>query len=407
MFQSKGQVQKTQDEEAVRRARQNKLKMLNVDAQQQAPARNDVEQDDVARRGFVPLWLPSYDAKRRELLFVRRVTVSGRQAIQGFWASWPRIRKVSLDSIKDLFPNARLAPVDPTDGPPSGRMLASVPARLEPGPQPPVACPRITPARLMLAFAWGAIAFTTVAVGLALRAATDLSERRGNFVSAVTHELRTPLTTFRLYSEMLAEDMVREPDVRREYLATLRSEAERLSHLVENVLVFARVEDGRLSARRENLRVGDLLDRCAGRLENRAARSRMQIARRADPGDDAVVHADGEVIEQILFNLVDNACKYARDADDRRIHVSARIAGHAVEIRVRDHGPGVPRADRKRIFEPFTRAEVHDAGPAPGVGLGLALSRRLARDLGGGLRLDSPGADGATFVLSLPIVDGG
>ena len=403
-FRGKGQAQKTRDEAQIRQAAQTNIRGQFGDRQQapfQAPT---VETADVSQQGLAPIWLPSYGEKGRELFFARLVTVGGRRLIQGFWASWPTIRRTSLASIRDLFPDARLVPCEPGEGPPSGRSLASIPATLEPGPLPPIPERMITPARVTLTFAWGAIALTIVVVGLALRAAIDLGERRGNFVSAVTHELRTPLTTFRLYSEMLADDMVRDDKTRREYLSTLRSEAERLSHLVENVLVFARVEEGRLRARREDVRVGDILERYARRLESRAGRSGMELVLDGGAGGACTVRVDAEAVEQILFNLVDNSCKYAAGADDRRIHVTSADAGSFVEICILDHGPGVSSQDEKRIFEPFHRAEIHAASPAPGVGLGLALSRRLARAMGGSLQLDRSHPHGAAFVLSLPVV---
>jgi len=402
-FRGKGQDQKTRDEAQFRLAARANVAQ-NVLIQQNPMGDRTLSTVEVAREGLTPVWLPSYGGKERELFFARAVTVSGRRLIQGFWASWPVIRRTLLESIGDLFPEAGLVPSEPTDGPPSGRALASIPATLEPGSLPPVRERTITPARVTLAFAWGAIALTIVVVGLALRAAIDLGERRGNFVSAVTHELRTPLTTFRLYSEMLADDMVPDDETRREYLSTLRSEAERLSHLVENVLVFARVEEGRLSARREEARVGDILDRCAQRLKNRAERSDMQLVIEGGAGDAYTVRVDAEAVEQILFNLVDNSCKYASGADDRRIHVTSADTGSLVEVHVSDHGPGVSSEDEKRIFEPFHRAEIHAASPAPGVGLGLALSRRLARAMGGDLALDRSHARGAAFMLSLPVV---
>ena len=404
-FRGKGQAQKTLDEAQIRRAARSNIRTQSGYLQQQSAVDNATgETPGVLRRGLTPVWVPSYGGEERELFFARAVTVDSRRVIQGFWASWPAIRRASLKSIRDLFPQARLVPCKPTDGPPSGRAMASIPATLDPGPAPPIRGRTITPVRVTLTFAWGAIAFTIVTVGLVLRAAIDLSERRGNFVSAVTHELRTPLTTFRLYSEMLADDMVRDDETRRQYLLTLRSEAERLSHLVENVLVFARVEDGRLRARREDARVEDILERCAQRVKNRVGRSEMEIVREGGTGDACTVRVDTEAVEQILFNLVDNSCKYANGADDRRIHVRSAEAGSLVEIRIWDHGPGVSAEEEKRIFEPFHRAEIHAAGPAPGVGLGLALSRRLAHAMGGTLELDHSHPYGATFVLSLPVV---
>jgi len=106
-------------------------------------------------------------------------------------------------------------------------------------------------------------------------------------------------------------------------------------------------------------------------------------------GDAVVVRADPAAVEQILFNLVDNACKYAGASGDRRIHLEAARRGGRALLRVRDHGPGVNADVAGRMFRPFSRSAAEAAGSAPGVGLGLALSRRLARDMGGELRLEA------------------
>ena len=105
----------------------------------------------------------------------------------------------------------------------------------------------------------------------------SLSERRAAFVSAVTHELRTPLTTFRMYAEMLSEDMVPDETARRGYLQTLRVEAERLTHLVANVLAYARLERGALTGRIERITVERLLEVATHRLSERAAQAGFTI----------------------------------------------------------------------------------------------------------------------------------
>ena len=127
----------------------------------------------------------------------------------------------------------------------------------------------------------------------------------------------------------------------------------------------------------------------------------------------ATVRADASAVEQVLFNLVDNACKYAVTAADKRIHLEVRASGTlkngsltrsgGILISVRDHGPGIASADARRLFRPFSKSAHEAARSAPGVGLGLALSRRIARDLGGNLRIDRSVRDGACFVLSLPL----
>jgi C4-dicarboxylate-specific signal transduction histidine kinase len=124
------------------------------------------------------------------------------------------------------------------------------------------------------------------------------------------------------------------------------------------------------------------------------------------PADVAAlsVKTNALALEQILFNLVDNACKYAAGAADRRVELSAAAEAGRVLLRVRDHGPGISGAGASRLFQPFSKTAQEAANTAPGLGLGLALSRRLARSMGGELSLEAsmPPASGAWFVLNLP-----
>jgi signal transduction histidine kinase len=211
---------------------------------------------------------------------------------------------------------------------------------------------------------------------------------------------------------MLAGGMVPEADQRQRYLDTLRVEADRLAHLVENVLQYARLERGRPGKRREEVSLASLLDRCESRLAERAAQAEMKLIVEATDADrDSTLATDSAAVEQILFNLVDNACKYAAASADKRIHLeiaalsSWRRASQrgCVRLIVRDHGPGISRAGRKKLFQPFSKSVHEAASTAPGVGLGLALCRRLAADLGGRLDLESPADGGAAFVLTLPV----
>jgi signal transduction histidine kinase len=239
------------------------------------------------------------------------------------------------------------------------------------------------------------------AVALLLWGAISLSERRGAFVSAVTHELRTPLTTVSMYAEMLEEDMVPDEFKRRHYLSTLRAEAERLGHLVENVLAYSRIERGKLSNRIQPVPVGELVESTRQRLDNRAEQAGLSLEIDVAKAGDAAVLADPSAVEQILFNLVDNAAKYARAAADRRVHVEATLDHTAVSLVVRDHGPGISATDARKLFRPFSKSAKDAANSAPGVGLGLALSRRLAREMKGDLSLRLDGEAGAAFVLTL------
>jgi len=255
--------------------------------------------------------------------------------------------------------------------------------------------------RFSLILAWVCALLAGLAAGLLVRGVLVLSERRAAFVSAVTHELRTPLTTFRMYTEMLEEGMVPDEESRSRYLGVLRAEAERLGHLVENVLSYARLERGRVREVLDATTAGSLLQRHLRSLEVRAAQAEttLEVDLGARVGETLVL-ADGDAVERILFNLVDNACKYAACAVDRRIHLECEAASDRVAIRVRDHGPGVAADVLPRLFEPFSKSAADAAGSVPGVGLGLSLARRLARGMGGDLRLVASD-EGACFELQL------
>ncbi len=359
-----------------------------------------------------------------ELLFMRRVTVNGTDLFQGFLADWPRIRAALIEEASDLVPGIGLTPVlEPSHDSATGVrgaaesastpwMLASIPAVVEAPPAPSVSSPLLSPARGTLALAWAAVLLAALAAGLTLRSVIDFGARRSRFASAVTHELRTPLTTFRMYSEMLAEGMVNDPARQAEYHRTLRDESARLAGLVENVLAYAQVEDGRADRRLETLTLHSLIERHRSALERRAlecgATLMVSIEGSSDSTSEARTFAtDADAIGQILVNLVDNACKYGLTADAAAIiTLTARLESQRLVISVRDHGRGVHPGMARRIFEPFDRGAIEPGAPTPGVGLGLALSRELAHALGGRLTLEPTpdGGRGALFRLTVPVV---
>lgn len=348
-----------------------------------------------------PLWLGD------ELVIVRQAVAEARgqpAQLQGVWIDWPRLRERLLGQVHDLLPAARLEPIAAGhDGGP--HLLATLPVYLDPG-DPPALDGVAGPLVPSLVLGWVGTLAAALAMIAVLRSTLALSERRAAFVSAVTHELRTPLTTFRMYAEMLEEGMA-PPAKRERYLATLRREADRLGELVENVLAYARIESARAPLAPRALPVGQLVERVRERLEERSRTGGLALAVELEPGlEDVAVRVDPAAVEQILFNLVDNAAKYAPSRTGAEpatpLELRASSAGRGrVALAVRDHGPGIEAAERDAIFEPFAKGRAHASGTEPGVGLGLALSRRLARQLGGELRVE-PAEPGARFVLTLP-----
>jgi signal transduction histidine kinase len=346
-----------------------------------------------------PVWLEG------QLLLLRRATLDGRERLQGVWLDWKTLEARLLETIRDLLPAAKLTPASPNQQSLDASALVTLPVRLEPGVLAsfvPVNGVR-SALRPALVIAWACVVAAAVAIGFVLHRAMRLSERRGAFVSSVTHELRTPLTTFRLYSEMLAEDMVPDPEQRRGYLRTLCDESTRLMHLVENVLAYSRIERGRTAARLETVPVRTLVDGIEPRLRQCAARAGLNLIVECPPeAREVAVLADAMAVDQILSNLVDNACKYASaEGAAGKLHLSVEVRSKVVMLTVRDHGPGLTKEARRKLFQPFAKSATEAAHSAPGVGLGLALCRRLARELGGDLTPAAAPGGGAAFTLSL------
>ncbi len=237
---------------------------------------------------------------------------------------------------------------------------------------------------LEIAMLVGLLALTALAAALMLRAgqrAAELARQQSAFVSAVSHELRTPLTTLRMHAEMLDEGLVSD-ERRAKVHAELVSESVRLARLVENVLEISRLEEGRRPLRASR---GDLRTQVAAVVEAQRSHARGKGFELEVRSPDAPVELvfDAAAVEQIVTNAIDNALKYAASATDRRIEIAlvraARRGRPGVELRVRDHGPGIELAERERVFERFHRVERPETAHQPGTGLGLALVRELAR----------------------------
>jgi signal transduction histidine kinase len=282
--------------------------------------------------------------------------------------------------------------------------MASLPFQLDPGPAALEAAPAPgwTPLRVGLACAWLAALVALLAVGLGGWSLLNLSERRIRFVSAVTHELRTPLTTLRLYLDMLMNGLVRDETQKQEYIRTLHAEADRLHRLVGNVLDFSRLENQRPRLNRTEVAVADLLAVLRATWQGRYQDAEKELLVESELPPGAALWTDGELVQQVLCNLLDNACKYSRGAQDRRVWLRARAEGQRLVFEVEDRGPGVPPRERRLIFRAFRRGDSANV-TAGGVGLGLALARRWTELLGGRLSLRPAAAEGgACFRVSFP-----
>lgn len=345
-----------------------------------------------------------------ELFLLRHVKLGGGgeplPVIQGVWANAANVKTYLLGIMSDLLPGADLQALTKSGAADAAGAasddplaLASLPFRLVPPVEavlPPL------PWSKPLIVGWAAVILAILTTSVLVHGIMRLSERRASFVSAVTHELRTPLTTFRLYSDMLESGVIK-PEKQGDYLRVLSREADRLSHLVENVLSFSKIERGCARSVVRKSSVEQLLDPLRERLESRLATAGMELTVDLDPVvADRMVRVDAASVEHILFNLIDNAAKYASAGIPPRVEITAEVFRHHVGIKIKDHGPGISSGERKRIFHAFHKSALEAAETRPGVGLGLALSRRLARSLGGGLECGHE-ENGACFILRLPL----
>jgi signal transduction histidine kinase len=240
-----------------------------------------------------------------------------------------------------------------------------------------------------------------------LRREYDLARLRTDFVSGVSHELRTPLAQIRMFSETLLLGRVRSEEERRRSLEIVDQEARRLTHLVENLLHFSRSERQVAQVVPEPTLLGPAVQSVVESFAPLAAARDVTV--RVEParggGPPAVALADPAALRQMLLNLLDNAVKYGPAGQTVTVRVESGESGDdsRVRISVEDQGPGVPSADRERVWERFWRLERDRGTSVAGTGIGLAVVRELAAlHRGRAWVEDAPGAGGARFVIELP-----
>ena len=230
-----------------------------------------------------------------------------------------------------------------------------------------------------------------------VRKELEVARLKSEFVSAVSHEFRSPLSAISHLAELLDAGRVKDEDRKREYYRLIRGESSRLRRLVENLLNFARIEEGRRQYRLERMSVGPWLRRTVDEFQASPGAAGKAVVLDVSPNLPPV-RMDVEAMTMVLGNLLDNAVKYSPEAG--RVWVEAGDVGHALELRVRDQGVGITDEDRVHIFERFYRAR--DSGTVTGAGLGLALVQRIVAAHGGTVSVESRVGEGSTFRVRLP-----
>ena len=232
----------------------------------------------------------------------------------------------------------------------------------------------------------------------AMSAELEQVERlRRDLVANVSHELKTPISALRAHLENLL-DGVERPD--RETIEVMLRQSERLGRLVEQLLDLSRLESGDIPLDLGAVHLGPLVERV--RAEVTVAAGERDVALEVDiPPDLAPVLGDRERIHQVLFNLLDNAVRFASAGGS--VRVTARGAGERCEVRVSDTGPGIPPEHLPFVFERFYRADPARAREDGGTGIGLAIARSIVEAHGGSIRAESEVGSGTTFTFDLPV----
>jgi signal transduction histidine kinase len=250
----------------------------------------------------------------------------------------------------------------------------------------------------VLAVAGLAVGFGLVQAGRAYLRAVELARRQSEFMAAVSHEMRTPLAAMRLLAENLESGVADRAGQREQHTKLIREECARLGDLVDNVLAFTRGGNGEPL---EFFDVAAMVADVASLVEPMAARRNIEFEC-AVAGFPEPPSGDVAALRRALLNLLDNALKHTPDSGKVTCRAFS-TDNDSWKLEVSDTGPGIPAAERKRIFEAFYRIGDELRRTTPGTGLGLALVKRTAEAHGGKITVNDASGGGACFTLSLPI----
>jgi len=238
-----------------------------------------------------------------------------------------------------------------------------------------------------------------------LRAANErlqeLDRMKDDFVSTVSHELRTPLTSIRAFAEMLFDRPDTPPEKRQQFLGIILKETERLTRLINQILDLAKIESGRAEWHTEALDLAELVRDAAASTSQLFADKGVALETRL-PGHVPLIVADRDRLQQVLLNLLSNAVKFS-PSHSALVRVALTLEPDRVRIDVSDNGPGIDPRDHESIFEKFRQVGDTLTDKPHGTGLGLPISRRIVRQFGGELWVESVPAQGATFSFTLPL----
>jgi signal transduction histidine kinase len=229
--------------------------------------------------------------------------------------------------------------------------------------------------------------------------ASMANQSKSDFLAVMSHELRTPLTTVMGYTDLLLAGVPNPLTSQSQvYVGRIRSAAWHLLGLIEQILIYARLEVGREQVHVEKAPLARVLREAAELIEPVALEKGLTFGL-TEPPSNATIETDVTKLRQILLNLLSNAVKFT---DQGEIHLEAQVTPHDVLFFVRDTGVGILPEHQHRVFEPFWQVDQSATRKEGGTGIGLSLSRKLAGLLGGDISVQSTPEEGTVFTVKLP-----
>lgn len=252
----------------------------------------------------------------------------------------------------------------------------------------------------------GVVLFLFIFVIVVIFRSKKLSEMKNDFINNMTHEFKTPISSISLAAQMLNDPSVsKSPDTIKRLTGVIDDETKRLRFQVEKVLQMSMFERQRTNLKQKDLSVNAVVDGVVNTFTIKVERAGGAIEAQLDAEDDICL-LDEMHFTNVIFNLLDNAYKYAREEEPLQLKVktSNPDAKH-LEIRISDNGIGIQKENLKRIFEKFYRVPTGNLHNVKGFGLGLAYVKKIVTDHGGQIKAESVFGQGTTFVITLPLME--
>ena len=229
-----------------------------------------------------------------------------------------------------------------------------------------------------------------------------LDQSRNQFVSNASHELKTPLATMKIMIESLIYQPDMDKNLRTEFMTDINNEIDRLSAIVSDLLTLVQMDSQNVKLTRENLSIAQLIKENAHRLQPIADQKKQKIVLSlSDPCD---IYADKSKLNQVIYNLMENAVKYTQNGGVIRVNLQRQ--GRDAHFTVSDNGPGIPKENLPHIFDRFYRVDKARSREKGGTGLGLSIVHQLVLLHGGAISVESEEGKGATFIVELPLHQG-